>query len=87
MVLTSTKGGVNKGEEKASVGPETETVFLNFYKSLKIWSAGIDAANLCGLAGRCDNPIPTRFLAPMDCSTVPAQYMYMIEAPTFCNRV
>ncbi len=29
--------------------------------------------NLCPLAGRYDNPIPTRFLAPTDCSKIPAQ--------------
>jgi hypothetical protein len=28
----------------------------------------IDSASLCSLAGRYDNPIPNRFLAPIDCS-------------------
>jgi hypothetical protein len=28
---------------------------------------GIKSASLCSLAGRYDNPIPTRFLAPIDC--------------------
>jgi hypothetical protein len=28
---------------------------------------GINSASLCSLAGRCDNPVPTRFLAPIDC--------------------
>ncbi len=27
---------------------------------------------ICSLSGRCDNPIPTRFLAPTDCSKIPA---------------
>ncbi len=57
------------GEEKASVGPETEKVFLNFKERRN------RSANLCGLAGPYDNPIPTRFLAPIDCSTIPAQYI------------
>jgi hypothetical protein len=30
-------------------------------------SHGINSASLCILAGRYDNPIPTRFLAPIDC--------------------
>jgi hypothetical protein len=36
-------------------------------------SQGIDSASLCSLAGRYDNPIPTRFLAPIDYSKFPAQ--------------
>ncbi len=35
-------------------------------------SPGIDSASLCSLAGRYDNPITTRFLAPIDCSKIPA---------------
>jgi hypothetical protein len=27
---------------------------------------GIDSANLCSLAGRYDNSVPTRFLAPIE---------------------
>ncbi len=27
----------------------------------------MNSAGLCSLAGRYDNPIPTRFLAPIDC--------------------
>jgi hypothetical protein len=33
---------------------------------------GIDSASLCSLAGRYNNPIPTRILAPMDCYKIPA---------------
>jgi hypothetical protein len=36
-------------------------------------SPGIDSASLCFLAGRYDNPIPTRFLAPLAFSKIPAQ--------------
>ncbi len=31
---------------------------------------GINSARLCSLAGRYDNTIPTRFLAPIDCSKI-----------------
>ncbi len=34
---------------------------------------GINSASQCSLAGRYDNPIPTRFLAPIDCLKIPAQ--------------
>jgi hypothetical protein len=33
---------------------------------------GMHSASLCSLAGRYDNPIPTRFLAPIDCLKIPA---------------
>ncbi len=29
---------------------------------------------LCSLVGRYDNPIPTRFLAPINCLKIPAQF-------------
>jgi hypothetical protein len=32
-------------------------------------------ASLCSVAGRYDNPIPNRFLAPIDCYNIPAQVM------------
>ncbi len=32
----------------------------------------IDSTNLCSLAGRYDNPIPTQILAPVDCLKIPA---------------
>ncbi len=32
----------------------------------------MNSASLCILAGRYDNPIPTRFLAPIDCLKIPA---------------
>ena len=47
-----------------------------YFKSFKEISnrfKGTDSASLCSLAGRYNNPIPTRFLAPIDCSTIPAQ--------------
>jgi hypothetical protein len=36
----------------------------------------MSSASLCSLAGRNDNPIPTRFLAPIDCLKIPAQATY-----------
>ncbi len=32
----------------------------------------MNSASLCSLAGRYDNPIPTWFLAPIDCLKIPA---------------
>ncbi len=49
---------VNKSE------PESLNVRLNRFQ-------GINSASLCSLAGRYDNPFPTRFLAPLDCLKVP----------------
>jgi hypothetical protein len=34
---------------------------------------GMNSASLCSLAGRFDNPIPPRFLAPIDSLKIPAQ--------------
>jgi hypothetical protein len=34
---------------------------------------GIDSASLCSPAGRYDNPIPTWFLAPIECLKIRAQ--------------
>jgi hypothetical protein len=36
-------------------------------------SPRIDSASLCILAGRYDNPLPTRFLAPIECLKIPAR--------------
>jgi hypothetical protein len=37
-------------------------------------SPGIVSATLCSLVGRYDKPIPTQFLAPIDCSKILAPY-------------
>ncbi len=37
------------------------------------WLQGINSASPCSLAGRYDNPIPPRFLAPTDFLKFPAQ--------------
>jgi hypothetical protein len=36
------------------------------------WCQGMNSASLCSLAGRYDNPIPPRFLAPIDFLKIPA---------------
>jgi hypothetical protein len=45
----------------------------NFFKEPKNRFQGTNSARLCSLAGRYDNPIPTRFLAPIDCLKISAQ--------------
>jgi hypothetical protein len=47
---------------------------------------GISSSSLCSLAGRYDNPIPTRFLAPIDCLKIPALLSLASRTPfCFCN--
>jgi hypothetical protein len=53
---------------------------------------GMNSASLCSLAGRYYNPIPTRFLVPIDCLKIPAQYVYLytqlgLNSPKGQNRV
>jgi hypothetical protein len=40
---------------------------------------GINSASLCSLTGRYDNPIPPRFLSPIDSSKIPALAIFTIE--------
>jgi hypothetical protein len=43
-------------------------------------------ARLHRQAGRYDNSVPTRFLVPIDCSKIPAQYMTTPQCiPDFCR--
>ncbi len=49
---------------------------------------GMNSASLCSLVGRYDNPIPTRFLAPIDCLKIPAlgtrvAILYSVYSQTF----
>ncbi len=39
---------------------------------------GKNYASLCSLPGRYDNPIPPRFLAPIDCLKTPALVITML---------
>jgi hypothetical protein len=41
--------------------------------AIRVWIQRYDFARLCSLAGRYENPIPTRFLAPKDGCKIPAQ--------------
>jgi hypothetical protein len=41
---------------------------------------GMNSASLCSLAGRYDNPIPPRFLAPIDSSKIPALYIWQHDS-------
>ncbi len=55
-----------------------ETVFLNFEEHRNRLQ-GIDSASQCSLSGgRYDNPLPTRFLSPIDCSKIPAQLAFYV---------
>ncbi len=51
--------------------PEHEPEFYTFMESRNRFQ-GIDYASLCSLAGRYDNPLPTRFIAHIECSKIPA---------------
>jgi hypothetical protein len=52
--------------------PVPQHLLLTF-KDPKTQFQGTHSASVCSLVGRYDNPIPTRFLAPIDCSKIPAQ--------------
>ncbi len=58
-------------QQGGQVGGQREGTRDGIFKRLR--SPGIDSASLCSLVGRYDNPIPTRFLAPIDRSKIPAQ--------------
>jgi hypothetical protein len=49
--------------------------FLTF-KEPKNRFQGTNTARLCSLARRYDNPIPSRFLAPIDCLKTPALFIH-----------
>ncbi len=62
---------------------QSEPVLLTFMEPRNRFQ-GINSTSLCSLAGRYDNPFPTRFLAPVDCLKIPAltrpwQFWYMIH--------
>ncbi len=46
-------------------------------------SQWMNSTSLCSLAGRYDNPIPTRFLAPIDCLKIPA-LSSKFRYPAYC---
>ncbi len=48
--------------------------FLSNGAEPEFFNLGTNSARLCSLAGQNNNPIPTRFLAPIDCLKIPAQF-------------
>jgi hypothetical protein len=64
----------------------TEAVFLKL-----LWSPGINSKELIPPAyapgGLYNNPIPTRFLVPLDCSKVPSPCWYFKQSMGTRNRV
>jgi hypothetical protein len=50
---------------------EPEPVFLNVYGAQESIPRN-EFRQPCSLEGRYDNPIPTRFLVPIDCLKIPA---------------
>ncbi len=46
---------------------------------------GMNSASLCSLAGRYDKPIPTRFLAPIDCLKIPALPLLVDKCSKSCR--
>ncbi len=64
--------GIPRKETLSYVLPES--IHLSFNRSAGAAPLCLsDSASLCSLASRYDNPIPTLFLAPLDCSKIPAQ--------------
>ncbi len=49
-----------------AIGPVSFPIFFSSKKAQN-WFQGIKSASLCSLTGRYDNPIPTRFPAPIEC--------------------
>jgi hypothetical protein len=49
--------------------------YFKTFMELRNRYQGMNSASLCSLAGRYDNPLPTRFLAPTDCLKIPALYI------------
>jgi hypothetical protein len=75
--LTSTQIHAVRRKQEANIrgGESFHVVFIylsidGIFKLLR--SPGIDSKK-CSLAGRYNNPIPTRFLARIDCPKTPAQ--------------
>jgi hypothetical protein len=61
--------------------PDAGTEFVNVLRSPEI-----DSAGLCSLAGRYNNPIPTRFPAPIDRLKIPALFPADSEIHTVKKR-
>jgi hypothetical protein len=71
----------SRGACTCSPGLALEVVFLNVYGAQELIPR-MNSASLCSLAGQYDNPIPTRFLAPIDFLKIPA-----LESQVFLNTL
>jgi hypothetical protein len=60
--------------------PSTVYFITVLFKEPKNRIQGINSASLCSLAGQFDNPIPTRFLAPIDCFKIPALVLFLTRS-------
>ncbi len=71
-----------------SRSPVNHGRYFQTFKEPRNWFQGVDSASLCSLAVRYDNPITTRFLAPIDCSKIPAQNRTYSSplGPTWANN-
>ncbi len=61
----------------------SEHVFYTFMEPRNRFQ-GMNSASLCSLAGRYDNPIPTRFLVPIECLKIPALVVPCLSRWTDC---
>ena len=65
-------------EYRVNAQKQVRNLFINLDPNLESsagilnFKGGINSASLCSLAGQYDSPIPIRFLAPIDCSKIPA---------------
>ncbi len=51
------------------------------------WFQGMNSASLCSLAGRYDNPVPPRFLAPIDFLKSPGYAVLVEKVGLFLEKV
>ncbi len=54
--------------------------YFQTFSEARIRYEGIDSASIFSLASRFDNPIPARFLTPIDCYKIPALYVFVFYA-------
>ncbi len=70
--FTTIYGGLETSRNSVVV-PAFQSPNVQTFKEPKNRSQGINFVSLCSLVGQYDNPIPTRFIAPIDCLKIPAQ--------------
>ncbi len=73
-------------ETENTCSTELSTYFLMFMEPRNRFQ-GMKSASLRSLAGRCENPIPTRCLAPKDCLKIPAQVLLGTEKQLETSQV